>query len=375
MLVEEAKGKQADGSNTPHYDLRQIDCDPNFWYPVAWSHKVRPGKTFAARYAGHPIALIRPEYGPVYALEDRCAHRQVPLSKGVVDDKGCVKCCYHGWAFDRAGKCVTVPYLNKEGVGRPVKSYPCREKSGLIFIFPGDPALADKVPVPDVAQVGNPEYKTRMFSPRLKCHYTFMHENLMDMNHQFLHRRQMGSITARFLGQDKGDDFLEARYSFARKGGNQPLAEALIFGKHHDYEDREQPVEEVVSIRTTYPYQTLQIHDKDGDLIMDLWTSYVPLGETQQVTQAFGLLSVKKPKWNFLLNLAWPALGIFTHRIFEEDREIVEMEQNAWRELGGDHNVEVFPVVKSLRALLARSGVPNKYAHPVETATKPEDAA
>lgn len=120
--------------------------DPNFWYPVAWSHKVRPGKTFAARYAGHPIALIRPEYGPVYALEDRCAHRQVPLSKGVVDDKGCVKCCYHGWAFDRAGKCVTVPYLNKEGVGRPVKSYPCREKSGLI-----DRTLAA---LPDARSIG-----------------------------------------------------------------------------------------------------------------------------------------------------------------------------------------------------------------------------
>lgn len=59
-------------------------------------------------------------------------------------------------------------------------------------------------------------------------------------------------------------------------------------------------------------------------------------------------------------------LGLFTHRIFEEDREIVEMEQNAWRELGGDHNVEVFPVVKSLRELLARSGVPNRYAKPLK---------
>ncbi|WP_230975879.1 Rieske 2Fe-2S domain-containing protein [Acetobacter garciniae] len=346
-------------------DLRRVDCDPNFWYPVAWSRKVRPGKAFAARYAGHPIALIRPEHGPVYALEDRCAHRQVPLSKGVVDEEGCVKCCYHGWAFDRQGKCVTVPYLNREGVGRPVRAYPCREKDGLIFIFPGDAALADHVPVPDVAQVGNPEFKTRTFSPRLKCHYTFMHENLMDMNHQFLHRRQMGSITARFLGQDEGEGFLEARYSFARKGGNQPLAEALIFGRHHDLQGREQPVEEVVSIRTTYPYQTLKIHDKDGDLIMDLWACYLPLGEAQQVTQAFGLLSVKKPKWAFLLDLAWPALGLFTHRIFEEDREIVEMEQNAWRELGGDHNVEVFPVVRKLRALLAASGVPNKAVLPV----------
>ncbi|MCP1215873.1 aromatic ring-hydroxylating dioxygenase subunit alpha [Acetobacter orientalis] len=364
MLVEAPHNQNAALANKPAYDLRQIDCDPNFWYPVAWSHKVRKGKAFAARYAGHPIALIRPEKGPVYALEDRCAHRQVPLSKGLVEGD-CIKCCYHGWAFDRAGKCVTVPYLNREDVGRPVKAYPCREKAGLIFIFPGDPALAESVPLPAVAQVGNPDYKTRLFSPRLKCHYSFMHENLMDMNHQFLHRRQMGSITARFLGQDKGENFLEARYSFARKGGNQPLAEALIFGKHHDLEGREQPVEEVVSIRTTYPYQTLKIHDKDGDLIMDLWVCYVPLGADQLGTQTFGLLSVKKPKWGFLLDLAWPALGIFTHRIFEEDREIVEMEQKAWRELGGDHNIEVFPIVKSLRALLAREGVPNRAAKPV----------
>ncbi|GBQ08047.1 aromatic ring-hydroxylating oxygenase subunit alpha [Acetobacter cerevisiae] len=365
MQEEAVKEKPAEQVSAPEYDLRQIDCDPNFWYPIAWSHKVRPGKTFPARYAGHPIALIRPENGPVYALEDRCAHRQVPLSKGKVEGD-CIKCCYHGWAFDRAGQCVTVPYLNKEGVGRPVKSYPCREKSGLIFVFPGDPALADSVPMPDIAQVENPEFKTRRFHPRLKCHYTFMHENLMDMNHQFLHRRQMGSITARFMGQDKGENFQEARYSFARKGGNQPLAEALIFGKHREIEGQEQPVEEIVSIRTTYPYQTLQIHDKDGDLVMDLWVAYVPLGSDQLGTQTFGLLSVKKPKWGFLLDMAWPVLGIFTHRIFEEDREIVELEQKAWRELGGDHNIEVFPIVKALRALLARKGVPNANAKPIK---------
>ncbi|MCI2009148.1 MAG: aromatic ring-hydroxylating dioxygenase subunit alpha, partial [Acetobacter peroxydans] len=67
----------------------------------------------------------------------------------------------------------------------------------------------------------------------------------------------------------------------------------------------------------------------------------------------------------FLLDLAWPALGLFTHRIFEEDREIVEMEQAAWRELGGDHNIEVFPVVRNLRTLLATHGVPNRYAQPL----------
>lgn len=130
-------------------------------------------------------------------------------------------------------------------------------------------------------------------------------------------------------------------------------------------------MEEIVSIRTTYPYQTLQIHDKDGDLVMDLWVAYVPLGSDQLGTQTFGLLSVKKPKWGFLLDMAWPVLGIFTHRIFEEDREIVELEQKAWRELGGDHNIEVFPIVKALRALLAVKACPTQTPNPSTRADNP----
>ena len=42
------------------------------------------------------IEFVRPEAGRVFALEDRCAHRQVKLSAGVV--AGCtVRCGYHGW--------------------------------------------------------------------------------------------------------------------------------------------------------------------------------------------------------------------------------------------------------------------------------------
>jgi hypothetical protein len=45
-----------------------------------------------------------------------------------------------------------------------------------------------------------------------------------------------------------------------------------------------------------------------------------------------------------------------TERIFAEDREIVEMEQAAYDEQGGDWNQEVFPAIRDLRALLAANG-------------------
>ena len=89
-------------------DLRRVECHPDYWYPIAWSREIRPGRMLARSYAGEPVAVVRAESGELFALENRCAHRQVPLTHGVVS--GCtVKCGYHGWAYDAAGKCIDVP--------------------------------------------------------------------------------------------------------------------------------------------------------------------------------------------------------------------------------------------------------------------------
>ena len=71
----------------PPQDLRRVGSHPDHWYPLAWSKEVKLGATYATHFAGEPVVLVRPTEGPVFALEDRCAHRQVPLSKGVVS--GC----------------------------------------------------------------------------------------------------------------------------------------------------------------------------------------------------------------------------------------------------------------------------------------------
>src|SRR5260370_18990451 len=116
-------------------DLRRIGIDPNFWYPVAESRSVRKGKTFAATFAGERIALYRGQSGTVYALEDRCAHRQVPLSMGVVEGEA-LRCCYHAWAYRGNGRISQIPYLPR-GAGRPprrVRAYPAREAYGLVFV-------------------------------------------------------------------------------------------------------------------------------------------------------------------------------------------------------------------------------------------------
>ncbi|MEM5434004.1 aromatic ring-hydroxylating dioxygenase subunit alpha [Paraburkholderia diazotrophica] len=336
-------------------DLRRVDIHPDHWYPLAWSREVKRGKALGVRFAGEPIVLVRTESGNVFALEDRCAHRQVPLHGGVVDGEA-IRCCYHGWTYDCTGKCVDVPYLGRERLPNGVRAYPCRESEGLIFVFAGDAQLAETVPLPPLGSVSDKAYKTRRFGREVACHYSFMHENLMDMNHQFLHRKQMGRMRARSLGRRRGENWVEVDYTFSREAGQQPIGEALVFGQSRPDSSIER--NDVMTVRTQYPYQTLQIRTSEGSLVMDLWICYVPLDREQRTNRTFGLLSIKRPKIGALLDIAWPLLVWFTERIFAEDRWIVEREQEAHDAQGADWNHEVFPVINELRDLLRQCGAP-----------------
>src|SRR5262249_33076250 len=161
----------------------------------------------------------------------------------------------------------------------------------------------------------NDAYKTRRYAREVACHYSFMHENLMDMNHQFLHRRVMGQMHAHSLGRRHGDNWVEVDYTLARERGNRPLAEAVVFGQNQQVSATN---DEVMTIRTDYPYQTLQIRTADATLMLDLWAVYVPLDREQRATRAFGLVSIRRPRVRVLLDIAWPILIWFTERIFKE---------------------------------------------------------
>ncbi|HUA87956.1 MAG TPA: Rieske 2Fe-2S domain-containing protein, partial [Steroidobacteraceae bacterium] len=98
-MAEDSLRPLAVPANAPKaFDLRRVDTHPDYWYPLAWSTELKPGKTLGRRFAGDPIVLYRGSQGRVFALEDRCAHRQVPLHLGVVDGDE-LRCHYHGWSY------------------------------------------------------------------------------------------------------------------------------------------------------------------------------------------------------------------------------------------------------------------------------------
>ena len=334
-------------------DLRRIGAHRDYWYPAAWSNELKRGKTLAREFAGEPIALYRGSSGQVFAVENRCAHRQVPLHLGVVDGDS-IKCGYHGWTYDCTGRCTDIPYLGGDRAPVGVRAYPCSEVDGLIFVFPGDPALADLRAPAVLGSAASPKYKTRQLNREVNAHYSFMHENLMDMNHQFLHRRQMGAIKAHCLGQRVGDDWCEVDYTFSRPAGVGPLGEIAILGTFRPNGGGDN--KDLMTIRTGYPYQDLKVWVGKGDPVLHVWLGYLPLGKAEEATRVFGYLSVRRPSLPGLIEAAWPIITWFTERIFNEDKHIVELEQAAHDAQGEDWNQEVFPAIRNLRAVLARCG-------------------
>lgn len=357
MAISPLSGQPDGGAPLQDRDLRKTAINPDFWYPLLRSRRLKPAAVVSVHFGDQPIALIRTKSGKLFALEDRCAHRQVPISAGVVEGET-VRCCYHGWTYDCSGRCVNIPYVgHSELIPRGVRSYPCREEYGLIWVFPGNAERADSVLFPDVPAWRDPHYKTRYLDHEVGCHYSFLHENLMDMNHQFLHRRIMAKIRTTFLGLREGEDWVEVDYTFSRIG-KQPLGEKFMLGRRPDTPDPDEP-NDLMTVRTQYPYQILKFWtDGSEHPALDLWITYVPVDAEQRRNRTFALMNIRKPTVPGLMELLWPFIVWFTNGIFAEDKWVVEMEQAAFERQDGDENQEIFPVILSVRNLLLRKGVP-----------------
>lgn len=112
---------------------------PRGWFAACWSKRLDEGRVLACRIGGRSLALFRGADGSPVAVEDRCPHRNAPLSLGRVTN-GVVECGYHGWRFGAGGRCVGIPGLAGEMIasrGRDVPSIPARDAHGLTWVAPG----------------------------------------------------------------------------------------------------------------------------------------------------------------------------------------------------------------------------------------------
>jgi len=152
----------------------------NAWYAAAWSREIGAAP-FARTLLGKPVVLFRRTDGQVAALDDRCPHRFVPLSRGKLEGD-ILRCSYHGLCFESDGTCVDKRAAGQLKAATRLRTYPIEERYGLVWIWMGE-RRADPATIPDFSfQIDASRHQIAGVTP-LAANYTLEIDNLLDLSH------------------------------------------------------------------------------------------------------------------------------------------------------------------------------------------------
>jgi phenylpropionate dioxygenase-like ring-hydroxylating dioxygenase large terminal subunit len=157
------------------------------WFIACRSRALR-SRPLGVSIQGVPLVLFRGEGGRPGALEDRCPHRNAPLTAGRVR-RGELQCAYHGWRFDAGGACVGVPGLATPPEARATRAtaFPCLEQDGYVWVYSTSGAEPRRAPFrfPHLAARG---YTTVRREYTVRSTLLAALENVLDVPHTaFLH--------------------------------------------------------------------------------------------------------------------------------------------------------------------------------------------
>jgi vanillate O-demethylase monooxygenase subunit len=175
--------------------MNDVPVVRNIWWMAMWSQDLAPDALVARRIMDEPLVFFRDDDGRPTALQDRCAHRWAPLSRGKITADGGLQCPYHGLEYDRHGICVRNPHPNyKIPPAMRVRSYPLAEKHSMIWIWMGT-GQPDESRIPDFGWLdpGVNPIDRRAYLP-MPCSWDLMVDNLLDVSHiAFLHDGNLGN--------------------------------------------------------------------------------------------------------------------------------------------------------------------------------------
>ena len=160
-----------------------------YWQPAALAEELSAARPLKAlRLLGQDLVLFRDEAGRYGLLDRHCPHRGADLAFGRLEDGG-LRCAFHGWLFDVAGRCLETP-AEPEGsklcAHSRQPSYRVQERSGIVFAYlgPGEPPA-----LPEFDCFVAPDSHTFAFKGFLECNWLQALEVGIDPAHaSYLHR-------------------------------------------------------------------------------------------------------------------------------------------------------------------------------------------
>ena len=327
---------------------RAAGLDPNRWYAVEYDAAVKNGDVKEVTFWHESIALYRGSDGTLAAVQNRCPHRHLKLTHGVVDHCN-LRCAYHGWAFNRDGWLVDYSHdsFGKPLIKNRLRTYPVDVRYGLIWLFPGDPTLAGEHSIPEIPELmGADPWANFLTDFTWRTHHSMVIDNICDFAHAFLHRKYRPFIDAKLTHHEADSERVYLTYDAYMAGGR-------ISGL---FVDRNRVNTRSIELCYQYPYQWTNT----GDSIKN-WSFLLPIDE--RTTRVFFLfffdaikipgIPLKTPKWltQTVLNIAKP---LVFKPILEEDGIALEAEQTGYEQHWDAPPIELNPVVPLFQQLTAK---------------------
>ncbi len=309
----------------------------NMWYAAAWEHEVADADNRLGRtICDVPLVFYKTTKNNYVALDNRCCHRAAALSSGRVEGD-CIRCMYHGLLFDSSGQVIEIPGQKKISKKMNVRSYTVAAKGGMIWIWMGDPELANEDDIYDFPPLSDKE-NWKGFEKESYLHYDanwlLIVDNLADFSHvAFVHTNTLGGSEAYAYStlpenvEDLPDGFSMERWH--RDSGVPPFHAKIISD-----EDAKKNVDRANIIKMHLPgiflMETLfapvgWYKEKDGyDNVKEYRNCQFMTPETRNTTHFF---------WNYLHNfdLDKPEVSASLRESllegFMEDKVIIEEQQ------------------------------------------------
>src|SRR2546422_7486121 len=133
------------GPGTPMGELMR-----QYWIPALMSSELPApeGPPLRLRLLGENLIAFRTISGKVGLLAHACPHRGASLFFGRNEAEG-LRCVYHGWKFDVAGRCVDMPTEPADSTYAQkvrARAYPCVERNGIVWTYMGPREVPPPLP-------------------------------------------------------------------------------------------------------------------------------------------------------------------------------------------------------------------------------------
>lgn len=208
------------GRGTPCGDLLR-----RYWHPVAAVAELTQDRPIrAVKVLGEELVVYRDRKGNYGLVGEHCPHRLASLAYGRVDEEG-IRCPYHGWKFDSAGKCLEQP---AEPANSTFKdrirhvAYPVQYLGGLIYAYLG-PTPAPLLPRWDVLVWENGR-RWIVKDSLIDCNWLQAMENSVDPAHLFWLHGDSAQLGARLKKYAERHEFFRFEFGIKKRRTTLPLA-------------------------------------------------------------------------------------------------------------------------------------------------------